>query len=167
MPPGPARLPLIGNLLDIPKGYNWLHWAKYTELYGPISSISVMGQTLIILNDHKSSTELLEGRSLNYSDRPTCHFANVYSNPSFSLIFLLFLSCNTDTDNGLNRVGFSQATSLLPYDSVLTMHRKHMRRFIGTNEAISQLHPIEEFETRRFISRVLRRPEQLQEHIRL
>lgn len=34
LPPGPRRLPLIHNLLDLPKGFEPPHWAKHKELYG-------------------------------------------------------------------------------------------------------------------------------------
>ena len=34
LPPGPKGYPIIENLLDIPKGYNPLDWAKFKELYG-------------------------------------------------------------------------------------------------------------------------------------
>ena len=34
LPPGPRPLPLIGNLLDLPKGKEWEHWIKHKELYG-------------------------------------------------------------------------------------------------------------------------------------
>jgi hypothetical protein len=36
LPPGPRGLPFIGNALDMPKDYEWLHWAKHKELYGEL-----------------------------------------------------------------------------------------------------------------------------------
>ena len=36
LPPGPAPYPLIGNLLDMPRGSEWLHWAKLKNVYGKI-----------------------------------------------------------------------------------------------------------------------------------
>lgn len=33
-PPGPRPLPLIGNLLDIPKESSWLEYTQWSEKYG-------------------------------------------------------------------------------------------------------------------------------------
>ena len=34
LPPGPKGLPLLGNLLDVPTGHQWLGFAKFKDLYG-------------------------------------------------------------------------------------------------------------------------------------
>ena len=33
-PPGPRPLPILGNILDIPKQFPWLAYAKFSETYG-------------------------------------------------------------------------------------------------------------------------------------
>lgn len=37
LPPGPKRLPLIGNLLDMPTSHAWKEFATYDEKYGALS----------------------------------------------------------------------------------------------------------------------------------
>lgn len=38
-PPGPKRLPLIGNLLDIPRHKEWLVYSQWAQQYGTFSSL--------------------------------------------------------------------------------------------------------------------------------
>lgn len=33
-PPGPKRLPVIGNLLDMPNGSEWIMYKRWGQLYG-------------------------------------------------------------------------------------------------------------------------------------
>ncbi len=49
LPPGPKRKPIIGNLLDLPQSFDWLHWATYKDLYGPLllASFGLVGLTLV------------------------------------------------------------------------------------------------------------------------
>ncbi|KAI5118229.1 hypothetical protein M0805_000725 [Coniferiporia weirii] len=141
LPPGPRPLPLIENLLDLPKGFEAFHWAKHKELYGPISSLSVFGTTIVILNDAQITLDFFEKRSAIYSDRP--HF--------------LF---------GGDLVGFSGVTTLLQYGPLLKTHRKEMHRCIGTPAAMERFIELEEIETRRFLLRLLEEPSELIKHIR-
>ncbi|KAF3767438.1 putative cytochrome P450 oxidoreductase [Cryphonectria parasitica EP155] len=78
LPPGPKPWPLLGNITDLPPEGQipWRHWLKHKSLYGPISSVTVLGQTLIIIHDREAASELMEKRAVKYSARPTGTFAN-------------------------------------------------------------------------------------------
>ena len=103
LPPGPRPLPIVGNAMDLPPSGapEYQHWIKHRDLYGPISSISTMGQTLVIVHDKDLASEILNKKSLKTSDRPatemasafrerTLFFANLSYTPSFQYIRKFF-----------------------------------------------------------------------------
>ncbi|KAF5357112.1 hypothetical protein D9756_006792 [Leucocoprinus leucothites] len=76
-PPGPKRLPLIGNLLDFPQGKEWetyTRWGK--ELGSDIVYINIAGSHLLICNTLSSTLDLLDKRSAKYSSRAPFVMAN-------------------------------------------------------------------------------------------
>lgn len=89
-PPGPRPLPIIGNLLDIPKESSWLTYTEFSKKYGKSScfvsvlynmvwagdvlSFHVFGKVIIVLNTIKSTKDLLEKRGEIYADRPVIPF---------------------------------------------------------------------------------------------
>ncbi|PWY65710.1 cytochrome P450 [Aspergillus heteromorphus CBS 117.55] len=143
LPPGPKAKPIIGNLWDLPSqtGRDWLHWYKYRDTYGPISSVNVFGETLIIVNDAQIAVELLEKRSANYSERPTGHFSQL--------------------------AGFHQIVTTLQYsDPRLRAQRKLFQKQFGSNNSVAMYNSTQEAEAARFLLRVLDTPEDVQDHIR-
>src|SRR4051794_34822190 len=78
LPPGPRGIPILGNVNDLPKPgmLECYHWLKHKDLYGPISSITVLGQTFVIINDAQIALELLRDRSAIHSARPYMVFSS-------------------------------------------------------------------------------------------
>ncbi|KAG2738465.1 cytochrome P450 [Suillus brevipes Sb2] len=140
-PPGPAGWPLIGNVLDIPRIKPCLTFAEWGEKYGDIMHVQVLGQHIIVLNSVKTAMEMLDNKSAVYSDRP---------------VFPM----------GGELVGFKDALPFLSYGDRFLRYRKILHRAIGNRAAVGEYLQIEEAETRRFLKRVLAKPDQLQEHVR-
>ena len=87
-PPGPAALPLLGNVHQLPKEYQPVTLAEWGKKYGnlfsqcshrPLAHYCLTGDIVfarffrtpaIILNSREAAEELLEKRSGKYSDRP-------------------------------------------------------------------------------------------------
>ncbi|PIL29308.1 cytochrome P450 [Ganoderma sinense ZZ0214-1] len=78
LPPGPPALPLIGNVLDIPSnGAPGFH--DLCQKYGDIVHLNIAGKSMIILGSQQAASELLDKRSLNYSDRPPPYGGNFFN----------------------------------------------------------------------------------------
>ncbi|KAI0796931.1 cytochrome P450 [Abortiporus biennis] len=72
LPPGPKRIPIIGNLLNAPTGSE-IHkvYRDWSLQHGSdIVYLDLPSQPMLILNSAKASFDLLEKRSDIYSDRP-------------------------------------------------------------------------------------------------
>lgn len=140
-PPGPSGWPLIGNVLDMPHIKPWLTFTEWGKKYGDIAHIEVLGQHIFVLNSVKTAMEMLDNKSTMYSDRP-------------SLLV------------GGELVGWKNVMTLLPYGDHLRLHRKYFHRVIGSHAAMNVYNHVEEIETRRFLKRVLTKPDQLRAHVR-
>ncbi|KAI0594821.1 cytochrome P450 [Biscogniauxia sp. FL1348] len=143
LPPGPKPLPIVGNVKDLPPPgvLEWEHWLKHKDLYGPISSVTVMGTTMIILNSAQAAIDLLDKRSAIYSSRPRMVFVG-------------------------EMCGWNEFTLPQTYNDTLRVHRKHIHSVLGTKTAISRFHDLQEAEIHRFLFHVLRKPQDLINHIR-
>ncbi|KAK5630396.1 hypothetical protein RRF57_006111 [Xylaria bambusicola] len=143
LPPGPKGLPLVGNLNDLPKpgAFEAQHWLEHKKLYGPISSVTVFGQSIIIINDAQVAFELFEARSSKYSSRPKQLFAS-------------------------ELVGWENTIGMSPYNKRFRAMRKNLARVIGSNSAVAQFGDLQAAEVGHFLLHVLRSPENLLDHIR-
>ncbi|KAF9026841.1 cytochrome P450 [Hymenopellis radicata] len=139
--PGPEGLPLIGNLLDMPMEKEWLTFTKWSELYGNIVSLNILGQRILVINSARVAVDLLEKRGSIYSDRPT-------------------------SPMGGELVGWKNTLVLLKYGPRFRAGRRMAHQLFGNHATMKKFHPVEELETRRFLKRLLVKPTELDAHIR-
>ncbi|KAK1235347.1 hypothetical protein PQX77_001436 [Marasmius sp. AFHP31] len=107
LPPGPRRLPLVGNLRDLKASKDEPRWVSYHKLarrYGEVIYTELFGSSIVILDSQKAVTELLEVRSNNFSDRPLMYMAN-------------------------ELVGFKWDLSQMGYSDDWKLHRKTFHQF--------------------------------------
>ncbi|KAI8931867.1 hypothetical protein NX059_010772 [Plenodomus lindquistii] len=143
LPPGPKGLPILGNVQDLPKGdiLECHHWLKHKDLYGPISSITVLGKSFIIINDAKLALELLRDRATIHSGRPKMVF-------------------------GGDMIGWKHSVSMQQYDETFKLHRKNLAKVGGSSVSLAIVDRVQEVEAVHFLLNVLDSPEDLFNHIK-
>jgi fumagillin biosynthesis cytochrome P450 monooxygenase len=143
LPPGPRGLPFIGNIMNLPRNtqLEYQHWLGFKDSYGPISSITILGTTLIIIHDKEAAHDLLGKQSVRTSSRPTLHFAG-------------------------ELCGFGKFFTFMSHNKTFQHHRKLVHQQLGSKSAISRWRDIQDIESRRLLSRILGEPSNLMEHIK-
>ncbi|KAI0792987.1 cytochrome P450 [Irpex lacteus] len=69
-PPGLYRLPLLGNILQVPRHLQFIPFTDWSQNYGPIFSLDLLGREIVIINTFKAAGELLDKCSNIYNSRP-------------------------------------------------------------------------------------------------
>ena len=161
LPPGPSKLPILENLLDMPTSHEWITFAEWGKKWGmelscrispslqlpidfsvgPMTTVSVFGQPIIVVNSSKTAVDLMDKKSAIYSDRPVMPM-------------------------GGELVGWKDTLVLVPYGDRFRNYRKFFHQVIGSNSSVSLYYPTEELETHRFLKSVLKAPDDLVAHIR-
>ncbi|KAJ7723505.1 cytochrome P450 [Mycena maculata] len=86
LPPGPRKLPLLGNVFDIPSNHPWKTYMAWSKQYdSDILHLSVAGASVVVLNSLKATDSLLEKRSSIYSDRPRLPMVNELMGWNFNI----------------------------------------------------------------------------------
>lgn len=143
LPPGPKPLPILGNILDLPPSgtLEYEHWLHHKDAYGPISSITVLGQVIIIIHDRQAAQEILENQAIRSSARPISEFAS-------------------------NLCGYEEFTVSLQYDEKLRRHRRYIHQQLGTKALASKFNDIQVLGAGRFLLRVLNEPGAVFKHLK-
>jgi hypothetical protein len=117
------------------------HWLRHKDLYGPISSVTLLGTTLVIIHDKKAAYDLLEKTSIKTSGRPSMTFANKLC--------------------GYERIVLCQG-----YNSTFRQYRKLLHQDLGTKVSAAQFQDAQEVEVNRQLVRVLNEPDKWLEHLK-
>ncbi|RCI13695.1 hypothetical protein L249_8212 [Ophiocordyceps polyrhachis-furcata BCC 54312] len=111
------------------------------ESHGPISSLTVMGKTLIFIHDREIAHELLNKTSSATSGRPATEF-------------------------GSKMCAYDRFFALQPYNDRFRKGRKLAHQMIGTGKNASRFYPVQEEEVCRFLVRLMERPDDAIKHLR-
>jgi hypothetical protein len=143
LPPGPKGIPLLGNISDLPQPgmLECHHWLKHKDIYGPVSSITVLGQTFVIVNDSKIALELLKDRAATNSGRPVMWFSG-------------------------EMIGWRNAMAFMQPSKTFKIHRRNVAKVAASPAALAVFDRVQEEESAHFLLNMLAEPEDLFQHIR-
>lgn len=73
LPPGPPGVPLLENLFQFNVMRPYPQYLKWAQKYGPVFSVKLGSQRIVVLNSAEAADELLTIRSKWYSNREPSH----------------------------------------------------------------------------------------------
>ncbi|KAI1326322.1 cytochrome P450 [Xylariaceae sp. FL0255] len=87
-PPGPPTLPILGNIHQLPTSQPHKKFQRWAEEYGPIFSLILGTQVLIVLSSDVTIKELLDKRSATYSDRLEMYIGQTLCSGGYRFLML-------------------------------------------------------------------------------
>ncbi|TFK23525.1 cytochrome P450 [Coprinopsis marcescibilis] len=128
LPPGPAKLPVFGNALDLPPKKPWITYARWAKEYkSDIIHLRILNTSVAVLNSAQVANDLLGKRNiLTFSTRPRLTYSGDRMGWSWlmtSLSYgrhwkdqrLLFHQHLHPTDDSLHKVRTSEYVHRLMY----------------------------------------------------
>ncbi|CCL98338.1 uncharacterized protein FIBRA_00332 [Fibroporia radiculosa] len=134
LPPGPRRLPLLGNAHQLPSEFQHKTFKQWAAKYGDIFYLEVFRKPAIVISSARIAHDLMEKRSSKYSDRPR------------TVVFTELM-------------GLEPTASILPYGNRWRLHRRWLQTAFQTKTAQRDYQPLQRRRIRQLLSALLDTPE--------
>ncbi|KAJ8695766.1 hypothetical protein PTI98_005695 [Pleurotus ostreatus] len=141
LPPGPKKLPIIGNLLDAPSEFQWIQYHEWSKQYNSdIIHLNVAGSSIVVIDTAEAANDLFDKRSSIYSSRPR------------------FIMLN-------ELMGWSWLFAAMEYGESWKQHRRLFQREFHPNAVTALFQPQVLKHTSGLLTRLLESPDDFMEHI--
>ncbi|GJE98988.1 cytochrome P450 [Phanerochaete sordida] len=140
LPPGPKGLPLIGNIFDLPRRFEWLTYQEWSRQYdSDIVHFEILGTHVVVLNSAAAASDLFEKRSKIYSDKPETTM--------------------------LHLTGWNRNWGLIKYGDYWRLHRRVFHQYFRSTNVYAY-HSASKKAVRDMIFSLHRTPDKFSQHIR-
>ena len=122
--------------------------------------MKLFGTTIVILNDMRLAIDLLEKKSMIYSDRVVPEFAAKLQVDISSVGGVILFICS------IIRCAYGGSVVYQQYGDCFRTMRKMFHQFMGTRLLVSRYEHLEEIESWRLLYRIKRDPTNFRRHFR-
>ncbi|TFY60387.1 hypothetical protein EVJ58_g5185 [Rhodofomes roseus] len=141
LPPGPPRLPFLGNIHQLPQLDQHTFLKRWADQYGDVVYAEFFTQPAIVVSSVKAACELMEKRGAYYSGRP--RFVRIRE-----------------------MIGWTGHSAWRPYDDTWKRQRRWFQQSLISASAVKRNHPLQEREVRRLLYALVQHPAEFISHIK-
>ncbi|TFY63634.1 hypothetical protein EVJ58_g3137 [Rhodofomes roseus] len=141
LPPGPPRVPLLGNIHQLPQSYQYKFFVQWAERYGDVVYAEFFTRSTIVVSSVKAACDLMEKRSAKFSERP--RFVRIRE-----------------------MIGWTGNIGWRPYDDTWKRQRRWFQQLLISASALKSHRPLQEHEVRRLLYDVVQHPADFISHIK-
>ncbi|KAE8405933.1 cytochrome P450 [Aspergillus pseudonomiae] len=76
LPTGPPTVPVLGNLHQIPRKGSYLKFTEWVKQYSGLYFLKLGTATVVVITDHCIIKELIDKKSVKYSNRPALYISH-------------------------------------------------------------------------------------------
>ncbi|KAH9917059.1 cytochrome P450 monooxygenase [Fomitopsis serialis] len=157
-PPGPKRLPFLGNIHQLPAHYQHVTFKEWGAQYGDVVYARFFSTPVLVLNSVDACRALLDKKGAKYSGRPSFTFHNE-----------MYVAARRHYGaDGLTRRDSIEWRNLvlMQYTEQWRRHRRWYRAAFESKAVVDSYRPLQTAEAHKLLSDLLQTPDGFMLHVK-